>query len=211
MTRETAPDELELLSQEVAYAGFFRILRLTLRHRRPDGSWTEPYRREVFERGHAVAVLPYDLARDRVVLIEQLRPPLLLTDVAPRQVEIVAGIIEAGQTAEAVARRELREETGLVAQALGPLFRHLPSPGGSSETIQVFLALVDAAEAGGHHGLAEEHEDIRAFALPAEEAFGWLGEGRILNATAIMALQWLQLNHAGLLRAGGLQGLALPR
>lgn len=207
----SAGGELELLTRETVYRGYFRVERLTLRHRRPDGAWTEPYAREVFERGHAAAVLPYDPGRDRVVLIEQLRPPVLLAGLPARQIEIVAGIIEAGEDAAAVARRELREEAGLEASELRFLFRHLPSPGCCSETIQVFLALVDAGDAGGHHGLPEEHEDIRALAVPAQEAFRWVAEGRIENATALLALQWLQLHHAALRQAGGLPGAAPAR
>lgn len=207
----TPPAELELLAQETVYRGYFRVERLTLRHRRHDGGWTEPYLREVFERGHAAAVLPWDPARDRVVLIEQLRPPVLLAGLPARQIEIVAGIIEPGEDAAAVARRELVEEAGLEARELAFLFRHLPSPGCCSETIQVFLALVDAGTVGGHYGLAEEHEEIRAFALPAQEAFRWVAEGRIENATALLALQWLQLHHAALRQAGGLQGIAPSR
>ncbi len=204
-------DDFEVLRQETVYRGYFRVERLTVRHRRQDGSWTEPYVREVFERGHAVAVLPYDLAADRVVLIEQLRPPVVLAGLPPRQLEVVAGIIEAGEQPVDVARRELQEESGLQARELVRLFRHLPSPGCSSETIEIWLALVDAGDVGGYHGLAEEHEEIRALAISAQEAFRWVAEGRIENATALLALQWLQLHHAALRQAGGLQGLALPR
>ena len=207
----TGVTDFELLGQETVYRGYFRVERLTVRHRRHDGGWTEPYVREVFERGHAAAVLPYDPASDRVVLIEQLRPPVVLAGLPPRQMEIVAGIVEQGETAEAVARRELLEEAGVETRALAFLFRHLPSPGCSSETIQVFLALVDATGVGGHHGLAEEHEEIRALAIPAQEAFRWVAEGRIENATALLALQWLQLHHAELRKVGGLQGLAPAR
>jgi ADP-ribose pyrophosphatase len=205
----------EILARETLFRGHFRVERLTCRHRRQDGGWTAPYQREVFERGHAVAVLPYDPVADRVVLIEQLRPPLALAGLPVRQVEIVAGVIEAGEAPEAVARRELAEESGLAARELRFLFRHLPSPGGSSETIRIFLALVDATGAGGHHGLAEEHEEIRVLALPAQEAFRLVAEGRIENATALLALQRLQLHHAALRHPpgtpAGLQAPPLPR
>lgn len=208
-------EDFEILARETVFRGHFRVERLTCRHRRHDGGWTEPYRREVFERGHAVAVLPYDPTTDRVVLIEQLRPPVALAGLPVRQIEIVAGIIEPGETPEAVARRELTEESGLAAGELRFLFRHLPSPGCSSETIRIYLALVDASAAGGHHGLAEEHEEIRVLALPAQEAFRLVAEGRIENATALLALQWLQLHHAALRHPpgppAGLQAPPLPR
>ncbi len=207
----TGADDFQVLRQETVWQGYFRVERLTCRHRRQDGTWTEPYLREVFERGHAVAVLPYDPAADRVVLIEQLRPPVVLAGLPPLQLEIVAGIVEPGETPGEVAGRELMEEAGLTAIKLTRLFRHLPSPGCSSETIEVWLALVDATAVGGFHGLAEEHEEIRALAIPAQEAFRWVAAGRIENATALLALQWLELHHAALRQAGGLQGQAPAR
>lgn len=195
MTKTEEP-EVEILRREVAFSGYFKVERLTVRHRRHDGEWTAPYTREVFERGQAVAVLPYDPDADRVILIEQLRPPIMLAGVPPRQIEIVAGIIETGETLEEVALRELHEEAGLTAQSLHRLVRILPSPGACSETITIYLALVDGSEAGGHFGLAEEHEEIRVLALPAAEAFRLAGSGAVENATALTALQWLQLHHA---------------
>lgn len=214
MARKTTPKrdrDLELLRQETLFQGHFRIERVTLRHKRHDGRWTEPYAREVFERGHAVAILPYDPTLDRVVLIEQLRVPPILAGRPARQIEIAAGIIEAGETPRDVARRELTEETGLKAKTLRRLFSTLPSPGASSETIEVFLATVDASAAGGHHGLATEHEEIRVRALPAQEAFRLMDRGAIENATALLALQWLALHHDKLRQDEINRGLRLPR
>jgi len=199
--------DYELLGQETLWQGYFRIERVRLRHRRHDGSWTAPYTREVFERGHAVAVLPYDPRLDRVVLIEQLRVPPILAGRPAVQIEVVAGIIEPGETPEHVARRELMEEAGLAALSLRRLFATLPSAGASTETIAIYLAEVDASAAGGHHGLAQEHEEIRVLALPAQEAFRLLDEGRIENAAALLALQWLALHHERVRAAGGLPGL----
>lgn len=187
--------DVEILGRETAFRGFFRVERVRLRHRRSDGRWSEPYDREVFERGHAVAVLPYDPQRDRVVLIEQLRVPALLARSPGKQIEIPAGIIDEGETPEGVAARELTEETGLEARSLRRLLRFLPSAGGSSETISLYLALVDSRGAGGHHGLESEQEDIRVLAVPAQEAFRLADTGAIENAAALLALQWLQLHR----------------
>lgn len=195
MNKVTEP-EVELLRRETAFSGYFKVERLTVRHRRHDGHWTAPYTREVFDRGQAVAVLPYDPAADRVILIEQLRPPILLAGVPARQIEIVAGIIEEGEAPEEVARRELQEEAGLTAESLHRVVRILPSPGACSETITIYLGIVDGSDAGGHFGLAEEHEEIRVLALPAAEAFRLTASGAVENATALVALQWLQLHHA---------------
>jgi ADP-ribose pyrophosphatase len=203
-TTRTDDEGIELLRQETLWQSRFRIEQMTLRHRRHDGTWTPPYTREVFERGHAVAVLPYDPLLDRVVLIEQLRAPRLLAGRGARELEIVAGIVEPGETAEQVAERELMEEAGLRVRSLRRLFSYFPSPGGSSETIALYLAEVDAAGAGGHHGLEQEHEDIRVLSVAAQEAFRLLEEGAFENGTALLALQWLALHHDKLRGEGDL-------
>jgi len=196
------PDVI-VLDHVQSYAGYWRIERVRCRLRRFDGALSPPLVREVFERGHAVAVLPYDPVQDRVVLVEQLRLPALMAGLDPWLVETPAGIIEAGEAPEDVARRELQEEAGLEALALEPIARYLPSPGGCSETIALFAARVAAPVAGadgiaGLAGLAEEHEDIRVHAVPSATALDWLAAGRIRNGTTIIALQWLALNRAGL-------------
>ncbi|HKY94058.1 MAG TPA: NUDIX hydrolase, partial [Kiloniellales bacterium] len=119
----------------------------------------------------------------------------LLTGRSARQIEIAAGIIEAGEAPRAVARRELMEETGLKARRLRRLFAFLPSPGVMTEAIEIFLAEVDASQAAGQHGLPTEHEEITVFSLPAQEAFRLIERGGIENGAALLALQWLALHH----------------
>ena len=198
------PDSVQILETETPYKGFFRIDRYTLRHRTHDGGWSEAMTREVFERGHAVGVLPYDPVRDQVVLIEQFRPGALAAGMAPWQIEVVAGIIEPDEPPEAVARRESEEEAGLHIQELIPISHYLATPGGSSETIRLYCGLIDAEDAGGLHGLDQENEDIRARAMPFDEAFALLGQGPADNAPTVIGLYWLALNRARLrARAAG--------
>jgi ADP-ribose pyrophosphatase len=192
------PDTVEILETDTPYKGFFRIDRYTLRHCTHNGGWSEAMTREVFERGHAVAVLPYDPVRDEVVLIEQFRPGALAGGMAPWQIEVVAGIIEAGEAPETVARRESEEEAGLHVQELIPISRYLATPGGSSETIRLYCGLIDAGHAGGLHGLDQENEDIRARAMPFDEAFALLGQGPADNAPTVIGLYWLALNRTRL-------------
>ena len=106
------PDDLEILERERVYDGYFKMDRYRFRHRLFGGGWSGTVQREVFERGHAVAVLPYDPAADRVLLIRQVRLPGLLGSGRPWQVEPVAGIIDPGEAVEEVARREAQEEAG---------------------------------------------------------------------------------------------------
>ena len=188
-------DGVELLGKSQRYSGFFRINGYRLRHRLFAGGWSGVIEREVFERGHAVGVLPYDPVADSIVLIEQFRIGALIAGMSPWLIEVVAGIIEEGEAPEEVARRETLEEAGLEIRALMPMCRYLVSPGGSSESVLLYCGRVDSRGAGGIHGLAEEHEDIRVDRVAYEEAMHLLEEGRVTNSVSLIALQWLALHR----------------
>lgn len=202
MTPTLTTGDVEIVEKSTPFKGHFRIDRYRLRHKLFEGGWSNEMTREVFERDHAVAVLPYDPVRDRVVLIEQFRIGVhaalasrwFADDASPWMIECVAGIIEPGEDPEDVARREVMEETGCAVADLAPLYHYLPSPGGSSESVFVFCGRVDAPAAESIHGVSDEGENIRVFAVPPADAFALLDEGRIANAMTIIALQWLRAN-----------------
>ncbi len=186
--------DIEILSKEIAYKGYFSILKYHFKHRCFSGDWSQAITRELFERGHAVALLPYDPITDTVILIEQIRVGAIAANQSPWQLEIIAGIIDTDETSEEVAMRESKEEAGLDVLKLIPMIKYLSSSGGCSETIQLYLGIVDASQAGGIYGLAEENEDILVHSVSRETAMQWLMEGKIENAASIIALQWLALN-----------------
>ena len=189
------PNAVEIVEKKAVYQGYFRIDRYTLRHGLFAGGMSGTVTREVFERGHAVGLLPYDPVRDAVVLIEQFRIGAYAAGMEPWLTEIVAGIIENGETPEDVARRETLEEAGLTISDLLPMCRYVVSPGGTSESVRVFLGRVDSSHAGGIHGLNSEDEDIRVTAMPWTDAKRLLDDGKITNALGLIALQWLALNR----------------
>ncbi|WP_337997957.1 NUDIX domain-containing protein [Oleispirillum naphthae] len=198
LLRKGPPEKAECLNTESLYHGYFCVNRYTLRQQTFGGGWSEPFTREVFERGHAVAILPYDPVSDRVVLIEQFRVGALIAGWRPWLIETAAGMIEPGETPEEVARRETAEETGLAVGRLEFIAHSLCTPGGSSETLALYCAEVDASQAPEYAGLAHENEDIRVFSMSAADAIGLLEAGSVNNASTLIVLQWLALNHARL-------------
>ncbi|OYY75560.1 MAG: ADP-ribose diphosphatase [Gammaproteobacteria bacterium 28-57-27] len=188
----------ELLQREVLFQGFFRLERYHLRHQLFAGGWSETMTREMFERGHAVAVLPYDPRRDVVVMLEQFRPGCLDAPHGPWLREFPAGMIEEGEALEDVVQREMQEEAGIVPLRLEYITRCWVSPGGTTESLFMYYAEVDSHNVGGLFGLEHEQEDIRVSVVPREEAMSMLQQGLICSATPIILLQWLALNHARL-------------
>lgn len=187
--------DVEILEKEICFEGFFRLERYYLRHRLFNGEWSRPIVRELFERGHAAAVLPYDPIRDEVVLIEQFRAGALTAPSGPWLFEVVAGMIETAETAEAVVKRESIEEAACIITDLIPLYNFLVSPGGTTEQVALFCGRADTTYAGGVHGEIEEDEDIKVHALKLDMALTWLNSGKLNSASVIIALQWLALNR----------------
>jgi len=187
--------EIELLEREVGYQGFFRLERYQLRHSLFAGGMSPVITRELFERGHAAAVLLYDAILDQIVLVEQFRIGALNTEGGAWLYEIVAGIIEPGEEAEDVVRRESVEEAGCEVGRIEKICDYLVSPGGTSETISLYCGEVDSLGVGGIHGLDHEDEDIRVFSVSYNDAIELLALGELNSASPIMALQWLQLNR----------------
>jgi len=190
-----AKNDVEIIARETLYSGFFSMELYRFRHRLFNGEMSGEIKREIFERGHAAVLLPYDPVRDEVVLVEQVRIAAYDTSETPWLLEMVAGMIEEGESVEDVARREALEEAGLVVGRTKPVLSYLASPGGTTERSSIMVGEVDATTAEGIHGLADENEDIRVHVVSREQAYQWVEEGKIDNAASVIALQWLQLHY----------------
>jgi ADP-ribose pyrophosphatase len=192
--------DVEILDKRTVFQGFFQINEYQMRHRLFRGGWSDVVTREMFERGHAVVVLPYDVNSDQLVLVEQIRLGAKHSCQSPWLLEAVAGMIgkdEQGvdENLEQVARREALEEAGLVLGRLEPMLSYLSSPGGTTERIHLFLGELTAPVRTGIFGLPEEHEDIRVHLVQRSDAMALLAAGKIDNAATVIALQWLALHH----------------
>ena len=189
------PTDIEILEKTTVFQGYFRVDAYRLRHGLFDGGWSGEMRREVFERGHAAAVLLYDPTRGAFVMCEQFRVGAYAAGMAPWQLEIVAGIIEDGEAAEDVCRREAEEEAGRTVTDLWPIQRYLASPGGASETIHLYLGRVSAEGAGGIFGVAGEDEHIRVSVMTEAQLKTLMDGGKLTNAATLIAAQWFFLNR----------------
>ncbi len=188
--------KVEIVKKWASHEGFFRLDKYRLRHALFRGGMSREMSRELFERGHAVVMMPYDPVRDELVLIEQFRIGAIHDPEGPWLTEMIAGMIGEGESSEDVARREAIEEAGCEVSELLPISRYYVSPGGTTETIELFCGLIDAEQVEeGLYGLDEENEDIRVIKVSFNQAVQWLNDGRINSAAPIIALQWLIMNR----------------
>lgn len=185
----------KVVNHEVVFQGYFRIEKYDLDHEKYAGGMTGRFQREIFERGSAVAVIPYDPVRDQVVLIEQFRAGAIGSMDPPWMKEIVAGIIEPDESQSEVANRETLEEAGCKLLELEKISQYFVSPGGTTEQCALYYGRVESEGVGGIHGLEHEFEDIRVEVVGLEQANTWVQDGTINSAASIIGIQWLMLNR----------------
>ncbi len=187
--------QFKIINQHTHYKGFFQIDSYEFQHELFKGGWTGTIKREIFERGNAVAVLLHDPVADTILLVEQFRPGAAIRDKEGAwMLEIVAGIVEEGEENEDVARRESLEEADCLVDELEHVIDYYPSAGGSTEQVSIYYAPVDLSVVHpGIHGLVEENEDIHVSIAPRQTVMQWLKQGKIKSSLTIIALQWLAL------------------
>ena len=193
------------LVEDYSFKSMFRVVRAKLQYRQFDGQMSEEITRINFERGDSAGVLLYDPDDDVVLLVRQFRYPVYAS-IDPEIVkaggvkqawllEVVAGIIDPGNSAVEIASKELLEEAGYVVQSgLRPIATIYPSPGGTSERIYLFLGLVDhkdRLDEGARH--LSKGEDIQVESMPFQESMMMISRGEISDAKTIIALQHLAL------------------
>ncbi|GGN16128.1 ADP-ribose pyrophosphatase [Marinomonas arctica] len=150
--------------------------------------------REMMVRNDAICVLLFDPVADKVLLIEQFRPTVLRSE-SPWLLELVAGMVEEGESDEDVARRESLEEAGVTVKRLEYMFKFVPSPGGLVEYLRMYAGEFDSSlvDTNKVHGLDSENEDIKLHLISADDAIALLKHD-VENASTIMGLQWFALN-----------------
>jgi ADP-ribose pyrophosphatase len=150
-------------------------------------------RRFSFERGNSAAVLVFNLDTQKIILIDQFRYPTYNNGRGWIS-EIIAGMIDPGESPEESARRELQEESGLTISAIDHICTFYTSPGGSSEQIFLYYAEVSGefAKYNKMGGLVKDGEDISSFEITLEDALQKIKTGEISDAKTIIGIYWLE-------------------
>ncbi len=192
--------DVEIEDVRAVWEGRFTLQLVRFRNTRFDGTRQPTREWELWRRGRAAAVLPYDPVRDVVVLVEQFRVSAFAAGFDPVMVEIPAGMCEGDEGAEATILRESQEEMHLSVSDLQPVGDFLLSPGGCDERCAIFAGRVAAPQAGpdgvvGGGGLASEQEDLRVRLCPAEVAIARALAGQYPNSVTTIALLWLAANR----------------
>ncbi|MGC7560164.1 ADP-ribose diphosphatase [Pasteurella sp. PK-2025] len=192
--------DIEILKEETLYQGFFQLKKIQFKHKLFAGGYSDVVTRELLVKGAASVVIAYDPIKDAVVMVEQVRIGAYQPNStqSPWLLELIAGMVEEGESPEEVALREGEEEAGIEIRDLQHCLSVWDSPGGVIERLHLFVGKVDSTQAKGIHGLAEENEDIQVHVIDREQAYQWVKEGKIDNCIAVLGIQWLQLNYSSL-------------
>ena len=181
-----------ILACTTVYSGYLTVDALQVRL--SDGSIVS---REVERHGDAAAVLPYDRARCCALVVRLFRAPVFQEAALEAIEEACAGMIsEAGQDAEATARREAYEELGVKLASMDLVSRVWSSPGVSSERVSLFLAPYVAADrigAGG--GIRGEHEGITVVERSLPMLAAAADQGRIEDSKLLSLVLALRLRQ----------------
>lgn len=186
-------DRVRIVGEEVLSRNWGLLKRTIFDFRRRNGEWQRQVR-ETYDRGSAAAVLLYDPAQGKVILIRQFRFPVYAAGRDGALLEVCAGLLD-GNDPETCARREAEEEAGYRLNSLHWAFDADMSPGSVMETISCFVGTYDAASRvsdGG--GLEDEGEDIEVVELELPEALAMIEDGRITDGKTILLLQYLALH-----------------
>ena len=186
--------QVKILEKQRLLSGFFDVDVAMVQFEKFDGGFSAPVKRYNLLRGEAVAALIYLQDVKRLVLIRQFR----YADYAHRCQgwieEIVAGVIDEGESPLECIRRETIEETGYEVNEFQHIASVYSTPGITTERVHIYLGIANSSDlkhSGG--GLDVEHEDIQLLEWTTEEAKDKLMQGKLEDAKTILAMQYFFL------------------
>lgn len=195
MPARKPPRKVEIIAQSRMLDAFINVDSVTFRHETFAGPMSEPVERQVYRTRQACAVLIYDTAIQRLILVRQFRIQAHFNGNG-WVIETAAGMLDEGEDPAQAAVREVAEETGYEVADLTHITTFLTAPGVMTERIHLFYAEVNG-RARIATGLDEEGEDIETLALTPDEAVSMLKSGEICDAKTIIALQWWLARKSG--------------
>lgn len=184
------------------YTGYFTLEEHRVYHKTYAGGESGLVQREVFVGADAAILLPYDVRRDRVMLIEQFRAgPWARHDANPWMLEPIAGRIDPGESPEDTARREAQEEAKIDITTLHHIAKVYASPGCSTEFFHIFVGEADLPDdITGVAGLASEAEDIKSYLFDFDSLMEMVDRYQAGNAPLVLAALWLARKRDALRR-----------
>jgi nudix-type nucleoside diphosphatase (YffH/AdpP family) len=188
MTKDDISPRVKLRELKILSDNHYTLRNAIFGYRRRDGAWQETAR-ESYDIGDGATVLPFDAARDKVLLIKQFRWPAFEAGYRELLIETPAGTLD-GDDPETCVKKEAMEEAGIVVTDI-ELFAHcFMSAGAVKERLSLFLASYDSTaprENGGGH--AHEGEDIETLEVSLDQALAMIASGEIVDSKTIMLLQ----------------------
>ncbi len=142
--------------------------------------------REVVEHLDAVGILVYH--ENKILFVKQYRYAI-----DSEMLEIPAGLIKEGEEPIECAQRELREETGYMANDLKEITSFYTSPGFCNEKIYLFYA----TDISWSPLSADGDENIEPLFLTVDEVKQYLKDGVFKDAKTFAALNWFFANVLG--------------
>ncbi len=169
-----------------------------------DGGVTRSF--EYLDRTDSVGVLLYHKDKELFTWVKQFRIGQATKDGGSGihyTIEPVAGMVDAGQTADEAAARETFEEVGVQAVTLSKIGSFLMCPGISNERMHLYFSEVEGQTLNTKGGLIEEHEDIEVLHWTATETHAAFDRGELANAQSMLLWQWACLHKPELTRGIG--------
>lgn len=187
-------DDVKIVERNTVYSGFAKVEQVTIQHRLfEDRQFSKPILRELVKRPEAAGVLLYDSKQQLFGLIEQFRIGAIDNKQSAWQLEVVAGLVEHGDTPEQTVIRETVEEAGVYIKNPQLLYSFYPSAGACNELFHLYVADTQLSHTNQIFGVLGEAENIKLHVLKYEQLTELLSKPQYLqNSPVIIALQWLQ-------------------
>lgn len=142
-------------------------------------------KREIVEHNGGVMVAPLD-NEDNLYFVKQFRYPYMEI-----VTELPAGKLEKGEDPFEAGKRELKEETGAVANKYVSLGQLYPTPGYCGEIIHMYLA----TELSFGEQNPDDDEFLEVYKIPLEKAVEMVLSGELKDSktqTAILKIHFLK-------------------